>query len=84
MSTPTPPHTVRSRIPMPEHTARTDRTAGTVILSAGTPAQDGKRAVTAEPAPKSTRSFRHLAAGDYWFDNNTMQSGEGPDSRPHT
>ncbi|MCX4808666.1 isoamylase early set domain-containing protein [Streptomyces sp. NBC_01214] len=48
-----------------------------------TPRKDGKRAVTVELPSESAHSFRYLAAGDYWFNE---ESGEqdGPNSRLHT
>ncbi|MGW2587146.1 isoamylase early set domain-containing protein [Streptomyces virginiae] len=69
---------------MLERTLRTDRTAVTSALPASTPAEDGKRAPAAEPSPENIPSSRHLAAGDYWFDNDSAQDGKGPNSRLHT
>ncbi|MFC4960669.1 isoamylase early set domain-containing protein [Streptomyces mauvecolor] len=50
-----------------------------------TPREDGSRAVTIELPSKSSHSFRYLAAGDYWFndDDNTADQ-DGPNSRLHT
>ncbi|WP_030958875.1 hypothetical protein [Streptomyces sp. NRRL S-378] len=69
---------------MLERTLRKDRTAAALVLPADTPAQGGKRAVTAEPPTGNSRSSRYLAAGDYWFDNDSAQGGEGPHSRLHS
>ncbi|WP_328296929.1 isoamylase early set domain-containing protein [Streptomyces sp. NBC_00435] len=46
--------------------------------------KDGKRAVTVELASRSTHSFRYLAAGDYWFNDESVGEQEGPNSRLHT
>ncbi|WTG70105.1 hypothetical protein OH790_06450 [Streptomyces sp. NBC_01568] len=48
------------------------------------PRNDGKRAVTVELPSESARSFRYLAAGDYWFDDESAGDREGPDRRLHT
>ncbi|MFG2873585.1 hypothetical protein ACGFYU_00890 [Streptomyces sp. NPDC048337] len=48
------------------------------------PRKDGKRAVTIALASDSTRSFRYLAAGDYWFNDDSAGDHEGPNSRLHT
>ncbi|MCX4547038.1 hypothetical protein [Streptomyces sp. NBC_01565] len=40
------------------------------------PRRDGKRAVTVAPPSESTHSFRYLAAGDYWF--NDESAGDVP------
>lgn len=69
---------------MLERTLRKDRTAVAFVLPVGTPAEDGKRAVTAQPSPGNSRSSRYLAAGDYWFNNDSAQDGEGSNSRLHT
>ncbi|MFH9799547.1 isoamylase early set domain-containing protein [Streptomyces virginiae] len=49
-----------------------------------TPREDGKRAVTVELPSENTHSFRYLAAGDYWFNDDSAEDGEGPNSRLHT
>ncbi|MFJ9596746.1 hypothetical protein ACIRS3_28865 [Streptomyces virginiae] len=68
---------------MLKRTLRTDRTAVAFTLSAGTTAENGKRAVTAEPPPENGCASRYLAAGDYWFNNESAQDG-WPHSRLHT
>ncbi|MFD8411036.1 MULTISPECIES: hypothetical protein [unclassified Streptomyces] len=68
---------------MLERTLRKDRTAVTTVLPAGAPAEDRNRAVTAEPPPENSRSSRYLAAGDYWFNDDSAQDGEGANSRLH-
>lgn len=40
--------------------------------------KDGKRAVTVELPSKSTHSFRYLAAGDYWFNDESAGDQDGP------
>ncbi|MFJ9643657.1 hypothetical protein [Streptomyces sp. NPDC101206] len=55
---------------MLERTLRKDRTA-VPALPAGAPAEDGQRAVTAEPPPENSRASRYLAAGDYWFNDDS-------------
>ncbi|MEV8524969.1 MULTISPECIES: isoamylase early set domain-containing protein [unclassified Streptomyces] len=45
---------------------------------------DGKRAVTVALRSQSTHSFRYLAAGDYWFNDESAGDQEGPNSRLHT
>ncbi|MFE5681315.1 hypothetical protein ACFQ7B_19230 [Streptomyces erythrochromogenes] len=69
---------------MPERTLREDHTAVTFILPAGTPTEDGKRAFTTEPSPENHPSSRYLAAGDYWFNNDSTQDGESSSSGLHT
>ncbi|MBT2482372.1 isoamylase early set domain-containing protein [Streptomyces sp. ISL-94] len=49
-----------------------------------TPRKDGNRAVTVELPSNSTHSFRYLAAGDYWFNDETAVDHDGPNSRLHT
>ncbi|WP_314254616.1 isoamylase early set domain-containing protein [Streptomyces sp. DSM 40907] len=49
-----------------------------------TPRKDGNRAVTVELPKDSTHSFRYLAAGDYWFNDDTADDQDGPNSRIHT
>ncbi|MFZ3493085.1 isoamylase early set domain-containing protein [Streptomyces sp. 5.8] len=46
--------------------------------------KDGKRAVTVELPSKGTHSFRYLAAGDYWFNDESAGDQVGPNSRLHT
>ncbi|MER0443756.1 isoamylase early set domain-containing protein [Streptomyces sp. NPDC006711] len=46
--------------------------------------QDGKRAVTVELPDRSTHAFRYLAAGDYWFDDESADGHDGANSRLHT
>ncbi|MEV7723465.1 isoamylase early set domain-containing protein [Streptomyces sp. NPDC087917] len=46
--------------------------------------QDGKRAVTIELPSERTHSFRYLAAGDYWFNDDSAGDQDGPNSRLHT
>ncbi|MEV0985963.1 hypothetical protein [Streptomyces sp. NPDC049949] len=48
------------------------------------PRKDGKRAVTVEPGPERAHSFRYLAAGDYWFNEEGDDEHDGSNSRPHT
>ncbi|MFF3429603.1 isoamylase early set domain-containing protein [Streptomyces sp. NPDC002602] len=36
------------------------------------PRPDGTRAVTVALPPKADHSFRYLAAGDYWFNDDTV------------
>ncbi|GGZ45945.1 isoamylase early set domain-containing protein [Streptomyces subrutilus] len=45
---------------------------------------DGKRAVTVDLPSESTHSFRYLAAGDYWFNDDSAGDQDGPNSRLHT
>ncbi|MGW6577673.1 hypothetical protein ACWGAN_36640 [Streptomyces sp. NPDC054945] len=83
MSAPTLPRTVRSRIHMLERTLRTDRTAVSLAPPVSA-AEAGKGEVTAGPPPEYSRSHRYLAAGDYWFNNDSAQAGRNPDSHLHT
>ncbi|MFF5705263.1 isoamylase early set domain-containing protein [Streptomyces sp. NPDC012794] len=48
------------------------------------PRGDGTRAATVALPRHSTHSFRYLAAGDYWFNDETADSQDGPNSRLHT
>ncbi|MGW5851013.1 isoamylase early set domain-containing protein [Streptomyces sp. NPDC055254] len=48
------------------------------------PRSDGTRAVTVELPKESTHSFRYLAAGDYWFNDESAGDQDGPNSRLHT
>lgn len=49
-----------------------------------TPRRDGLRAVTVELPGRKTHSFRYLAAGDYWFDDEHADGHDGANSRLHT
>ncbi|WP_079407398.1 isoamylase early set domain-containing protein [Streptomyces sp. 3211] len=49
-----------------------------------TPRKDGRRAVSVDLPSKSTYAFRYLAAGDYWFNDDTAGDHDGPNSRLHT
>ena len=46
--------------------------------------KDGTRAVTVALPDKSSHAFRYLAAGDYWFDDESADSHDGTNSRLHT
>ncbi|MBT2467758.1 hypothetical protein J7E97_07705 [Streptomyces sp. ISL-66] len=48
------------------------------------PRQDGRRAVTVELPSATVQSFRYLAAGDYWFNDESAADSEGSNSRLHT
>ncbi|MFI1279835.1 hypothetical protein ACH4U5_03600 [Streptomyces sp. NPDC020858] len=48
------------------------------------PRKDGQRAVTVAVPNGSTHSFRYLAAGDYWFNDESVGDHDGPNSRLHT
>lgn len=48
------------------------------------PRKDGKRAVTVELPADTTQSFRYLAAGDYWFNDENAGDRDGCNSRLHT
>ncbi|MGW1763702.1 isoamylase early set domain-containing protein [Streptomyces sp. NPDC002073] len=48
------------------------------------PRRDGMRAVTVALPGKSVHSFRYLAAGDYWFDDEAADAHDGINSRLHT
>ncbi|UQX04816.1 isoamylase early set domain-containing protein [Streptomyces sp. RerS4] len=54
---------------------------GTHVLE---PREDGTRAVTVALPAKVTHSFRYLAAGDYWFDDESADGHDGPNCRLHT
>lgn len=41
------------------------------------PRKDGMRAVTVALPGKSTHVFRYLAAGDYWFDDESADAHDG-------
>jgi hypothetical protein len=45
---------------------------------------DGHRAVTVVLPSKAVHSFRYLAAGDYWFNDDSAGDREGSNSRLHT
>lgn len=42
------------------------------------------QAVTVQLPPESDQSFRYLASGDYWFNDESAGDREGPNSRLHT
>ncbi|MCJ0871950.1 isoamylase early set domain-containing protein [Streptomyces sp. AP-93] len=46
--------------------------------------KDGKRAITVALPSASVHSFRYLAAGDYWFNDDSAGDLDGPNSRLHT
>ncbi|MEV6735113.1 MULTISPECIES: isoamylase early set domain-containing protein [unclassified Streptomyces] len=48
------------------------------------PRTDGMRAVSVELASERAHSFRYLAAGDYWFNDDTAGEQDGPNSRLRT
>ncbi|WP_411103142.1 isoamylase early set domain-containing protein [Streptomyces sp. cmx-4-9] len=48
------------------------------------PRGDGTRAVTVALAPQSAHSFRYLAAGDYWFDEESADGHDGTNGLLHT
>ncbi|MEU8519877.1 isoamylase early set domain-containing protein [Streptomyces sp. NBC_01216] len=48
------------------------------------PRKDGRRAVTVGLPLKSVQSFRYLAAGDYWFDDEAADAHDGANGRIHT
>ncbi|MEV8535495.1 isoamylase early set domain-containing protein [Streptomyces sp. NPDC051211] len=48
------------------------------------PRKDGRRAVTVQLTGRGTHSFRYLAAGDHWFDDEHADSHDGANSRVHT
>ncbi|MFK0045930.1 hypothetical protein ACIQU4_18300 [Streptomyces sp. NPDC090741] len=41
------------------------------------PRNDGKRAVTVALPGETTHSFRYLAAGDYWFNEESTEDRDG-------
>ncbi|MEU2832499.1 isoamylase early set domain-containing protein [Streptomyces lavendulae] len=47
------------------------------------PRKDGKRAVVVTLRAETAHSFRYLAAGDYWF-NEESADHDGANSRLHT
>ncbi|MER7342948.1 hypothetical protein ABT403_34625 [Streptomyces sp. NPDC000075] len=49
-----------------------------------TPRKDGKRAVTVKLPDENTYAFRYLAAGDHWFNDESADDHDGPNSRLHT
>ncbi|OEJ35406.1 isoamylase early set domain-containing protein [Streptomyces subrutilus] len=48
------------------------------------PRKDGKRTVTVDLPRKTSHAFRYLAAGDYWFNEESADHQDGPNSRIHT
>ncbi|MFE2327478.1 isoamylase early set domain-containing protein [Streptomyces sp. NPDC059385] len=46
--------------------------------------RDGKRSVTVALPSGSVQCFRYLAAGDYWFNDESAGDMDGPNSRLHT
>ncbi|MEV7521223.1 isoamylase early set domain-containing protein [Streptomyces sp. NPDC091371] len=48
------------------------------------PRKDGKRAVSVELPGERTYAFRYLAAGDYWFNDDSAGDQDGPNCRLHT
>lgn len=48
------------------------------------PREDGRRAVTVALPAATVQSFRYLAAGDYWFNDDSAGDREGVNSRLHT
>ncbi|MCP3754587.1 isoamylase early set domain-containing protein [Streptomyces sp. TBY4] len=48
------------------------------------PRGDGTRAATVMLPRHSMHSFRYLAAGDYWFNDDAADSHVGDNSRLHT
>lgn len=46
-----------------------------------TPRTDGTRAVTVALPGKGEHSFRYLAAGDYWFNEESTDGHHGVNSR---
>ncbi|MFD9459016.1 isoamylase early set domain-containing protein [Streptomyces sp. NPDC059985] len=49
-----------------------------------TPRKDGNRAVTVALPAAGAHSFRYLAAGDYWFNDEHAETQDGVNSRLHT
>ncbi|MFD5892233.1 isoamylase early set domain-containing protein [Streptomyces sp. NPDC060334] len=49
-----------------------------------TPRKDGNRAVTVALPAESAHSFRYLAAGDHWFNDESADARDGANSRLHT
>lgn len=50
-------------------------------VTAGRP---GSAGVTVELPKGGTHSFRYLATGNHWFNDNTADDQDGPNSRIHT
>ncbi|MFE9629733.1 hypothetical protein [Streptomyces sp. NPDC006463] len=48
------------------------------------PRNDAKGAVTVGLPSERTHSFRYLAAGDYWFNDEAAGDQDGPNSRLRT
>ncbi|MET9463772.1 isoamylase early set domain-containing protein [Streptomyces sp. NPDC006544] len=48
------------------------------------PRGDGTRAVSVALAASSAHSFRYLAAGDYWFDDEQADGHDGANNRIRT
>ncbi|MFF3091538.1 isoamylase early set domain-containing protein [Streptomyces nojiriensis] len=48
------------------------------------PRKDDNRAVTVELPKGGTHSFRYLGADDHWFNDDTADDQDGPNSRIHT
>ncbi|MFG2987959.1 hypothetical protein ACGFZK_01335 [Streptomyces sp. NPDC048257] len=48
------------------------------------PRKDGKRAVTVALPAETTQFFRYLAAGDYWFNDESTEDRDGANNRLHT
>jgi hypothetical protein len=48
------------------------------------PCGEGLRAVTVALPGSQVHSFRYLAAGDYWFDEDHADDHDGVNSRLHT
>ncbi|MCX5612833.1 MULTISPECIES: isoamylase early set domain-containing protein [unclassified Streptomyces] len=48
------------------------------------PRPDGTRAVTVTLPGKTEHSFRYLATGDHWFDDEHADSHDGTNGRLHT
>ncbi|MFG2332378.1 isoamylase early set domain-containing protein [Streptomyces sp. NPDC048604] len=46
--------------------------------------EDETRAVTVALPRRSSISFRYLAAGDYWFNDESADAQDGPNSRVDT
>ncbi|MFD9535360.1 isoamylase early set domain-containing protein [Streptomyces sp. NPDC060010] len=49
-----------------------------------TPRKDGNRAVTVALPAESAHSFRYLAAGDHWFNDESADTHDGANSCLHT
>ncbi|MGW6858395.1 isoamylase early set domain-containing protein [Streptomyces xanthophaeus] len=48
------------------------------------PREDGTRAVTVALPREGAHTFRYLAAGDYWFNEEAADDQDGPNSRLRT